>query len=192
VEKPYPISNDVGIASRGSSSTLIDDTRHWQDNILRGALLRIEKQRQVYERIILSNTYNTITFSPLPTGVEVEEGDRWSISMVVRGTPLEKANLQNMAISADKDILSTDLEPLAGASLFRIMVAMSTAGVFSASITKGDNTQVLDFYEGANLQADSLYIFDLLVHPGDSVNFRYSTDAILRILRVQEIMVATQ
>jgi len=192
VEGLYAVSNDIGIASRGSSTTLIDDTRHWQDNILRGALLRIEKKQQVYERIILSNTYNTITFSPLPTGVEVERGDRWSISIVVRGTPLEKVNLQNTAVSADTDILPTSLEPLAGPSLLRIMLAMSYAGVFSATITKEEDTQVLHFYEGSNLQADSLYIFDMLVHPGDSVNFRYSVDSTLRILRVQEIMVASQ
>jgi len=86
MEDLYAVSNDIGIASRGSSSTLIDDTRHWQDDILKGALLRIEKKRQVYERIILSNTYNTITFSPLPTGVEVKRGDRWSISRLLRGT----------------------------------------------------------------------------------------------------------
>jgi len=86
VQDLYAVSNDVGIASRGSSDTLIDDTRHWQDDILKGVLLRIEKEQQVYERIVLSNTYNTITFSPLPTGVEVKRGDRWSISGLLRGT----------------------------------------------------------------------------------------------------------
>jgi len=192
MQQPYAVSNDIGIASRGSSGTLIDDTRHWQDNILRGALLRIEKEEQVYERIVLSNTYNTVTFSPLPPGVEVKRGDRWSISIVVRATPLEKANLQNVAISANTNILSTDLEPLAAASLLRIMVAMSASGVFRASITKGEDVQVVDFYEGASLQADSLYMFDMLVHPGDLVNFRYSVDATLRVLRIEEVMLATQ
>jgi len=159
MQQPYAVSNDIGIASRGSSGTLIDDTRHWQDNILRGALLRIEKEEQVYER---------------------------------RATPLEKANLQNVAISANTNILSTDLEPLAAASLLRIMVAMSDSGVFRASITKGEDVQVVDFYEGASLQADSLYMFDMLVHPGDLVNFRYSVDATLRVLRIEEVMLATQ
>jgi len=192
MQQPYPVSGDVGIASRGSNNTLVDDSRHWQDDILRGGLLRIEKEQQVYERIVLSNTYNTITFSALPPGVEVKRGDRWSVSIVVRGTPLEKANLQNVAVSAETNILATDLEPLAGASLFRIMVAMSASGVFRASITKDEDVQVLDFYEGASLQADSLYMFDMLVHPGDLVNFRYSVDATLRILRIEEVMVATQ
>jgi len=40
--------------------------------------------------------------------------------------------------------------------------------------------------------ANALYIFDMLVHSGDKVNFQYSVNATLLVLRVQEIVVATQ
>jgi len=39
---PFLISEDSGIASGGSSTTLRDDTRFWQDNILRGGILALK------------------------------------------------------------------------------------------------------------------------------------------------------
>ncbi|MBW2674251.1 MAG: hypothetical protein JRD89_12695 [Deltaproteobacteria bacterium] len=84
---PFLISEDSGIASGGSSTTLRDDSRFWQDNILRGTLIRIYRGEEVYERVVVSNTYNQVTFSPLPTGVEVRRGDRWSLKPVIRTLP---------------------------------------------------------------------------------------------------------
>jgi len=84
---PFLISEDSGIASGGGNDILRDDTRFWQDNILRGSLLRISRGEEVYERIVLSNTYNQITFSPLPTGMEVRRGDKWSLKLVVPMLP---------------------------------------------------------------------------------------------------------
>jgi len=50
----------------------------------------------------------------------------------------------------------------------------------------------VEFNAGASLVANALYIFDMLVHSGDKVNFRYSVNATLLVLRVQEIGAATQ
>lgn len=103
--------------------------------------------------------------------------------------PLEKANEHSLAVTAATDILTTALSPGGGraAALFRIMVAMDTAGVFSARVTKSATTVGVDFNAGSNLVANALYIFDMLVHSGDTVNFRHSVSATMSVLRVQEI-----
>ena len=64
--------------------------------------------------------------------------------------------------------------------------------VFSAMVTKESSQQQLMFNSAGNLVADAVYIFDVLVHSGDSVNFQHSANATLKVLRVQEIVSATQ
>ena len=119
-------------------------------------------------------------------------GKHYSLADTVRLEPIELANEQNIAVTADTDILAAALTPLNFPCLFRVMAAFSAAGIFRATITKGANTQTVDFNSGGNLVAASLYIFDLLVHEGGSVNFRHSVDATLQVLRVQEIDAGVQ
>jgi len=120
-------------------------------------------------------------------------GDEQSIDKSLKYLrPVEKANEHNTAETADTDILAAALSPTKLPCLFRIMVAFSATGVFKATITKTANTQTVSFNSGANLIADCLYIFDMLVHEGDTVNFKYSVDATLEVLRVQEIAGGTQ
>jgi hypothetical protein len=106
--------------------------------------------------------------------------------------PVELANQQNVAVAADTDILAAALPPLNYPTLFRVMVAFSAAGILRAIITKGVDTQTVNFNSGNNLAAASVYVFDLLVHNGGSVNFRYSVAATLQVLRVQEIDAGVQ
>ena len=108
-------------------------------------------------------------------------------------TPIEKANEQAPAVAANTDILTTPLTPLAPPCLFRIMVCSDTAAVFRATINNGVNTQTVSFNNAANLTVDALYIFDLLIHTGDIINFQFDVLVnILRIFRVQEIGAGTQ
>ena len=107
--------------------------------------------------------------------------------------PYEQANEQASAEDADEDILDAVLTPIKTPCLFRIMVCTDTAAVFSARITKGANTQTVDFNDSTNLTADALYIFDLLVHSGDTINFRFDADVnMMKVLRVQEITAGVQ
>ena len=115
-----------------------------------------------------------------------------SLADTARIEPVELANEQNVAVTADTDILAAVLTPLNYPCLFRVMAAFSAAGIFRATITKAGNTQTVDFNSGGNLVAASLYIFDLLVHEGGSVNFQYSVEATLQVLRVQEIDAGVQ
>jgi len=103
--------------------------------------------------------------------------------------PIPKANLHNTAILASTDILATALAPLYGreCSIFRVMVAMDAGGIFRATVTKATVMVTVGFNTGVSLASNSVYTFDLLVHSGDTVNFQYSANATLLLLRVQEI-----
>jgi hypothetical protein len=109
--------------------------------------------------------------------------------------PTELAILQNEKLpDTGNNWLNEDLVPLISPTTFRIQVAVSVSGIFSATITNEGNTQIVDFNmtSGPDLIKDGVYVFELLVHNGDSINFQYSTDdGRIKILRVQEIDAAT-
>ena len=114
--------------------------------------------------------------------------------MIVSGlTPVEKANSHDTSVTAATDILSATIAPSSGrdSNIFHIMVAFSAVGVFSARVTKSDTTVSINFNSGSDLTANAAYMFDMLVHTGDAVQFRYSATATMLVLRVQEIGVAT-
>lgn len=104
-------------------------------------------------------------------------------------SPIQGAFIHNQALpNTDANWLETDITPTNVPTCFRIMVGTSITGIFKTAITNGGNTQVLNFNGGVALAVDSLYIFELLVHSGDTINFRFSTTTgTIRVLRVQEI-----
>jgi hypothetical protein len=111
----------------------------------------------------------------------------------ISNTPIEKANIHNQALpAANTNWLTTNIVPTNSPTTFMVEVAVSIAGNFSAVVTKAGNSQVVTFnvVPGPALVAGGLYIFNVLVHSGDSVNFQYSTTgvgAIIQLLRVQEL-----
>jgi len=135
-------------------------------------------------------------FPPQVTGISDVSGSDVNIvgNFADKFIPIEKVVIHNQALPiANTNWLPSDITPTNAPTLFRIEVAVSKAGRFSATITRGGDTQVVEFNNGSNINADTINIFDLLVHSGDSINFRYSvTNAAIRILRVQEIDAATQ
>ena len=188
------LADDYGIATKGSETTIEDLVKNWQENIWAGSTILIFIEKALHVRRVTSNTSTKLTFKSLPEGVKVRQGDRWALrqGLKTQFTPIEKANQHNVSVTADINILSSDLTPANTPCLFRIMVCLDTAGVFSAKITKSDDSQTVKLNSASNLTADALYIFDLLVHSGDSVNFQHSANATLKVFRVQEIVAATQ
>ncbi|MBA7591253.1 hypothetical protein ES708_33405 [subsurface metagenome] len=183
--------DDHGVATKGSETTLEDLTKSWEENICAGATLSILIENTLYIKKVTSNTNQKLTFKALPDGVKARKGDRWILRRSELA-PLEKASEHNLSVTADTNILSQSLTPLNTPCLFRIMVCLGTAGVFSAMVTKADSTQQLKFNSASNLTADAVYIFDILVNSGDTVNFQHSATATLKVLRVQEIVGAVQ
>ena len=188
------LADDQGVATKGSETTLEDLSKNWEGGIWAGATLLVFIEEALYVRRVTSNTNTKLIFNSLPGGVKARRGDKWALKQGLKTqfTPIEKANQHNVSVTADRDILSSEITPSNTPCLFRIMVCLNTAGVFSAMITKSDSEQQLKFNAASNLVAHAVYMFDLLVHDGDSVNFQHSADATLKVLRVQEIVAATQ
>jgi hypothetical protein len=107
-------------------------------------------------------------------------------------TPSAKATVHNTAITAATNILASDITPSDPPSIFRIFVAVNTAGVFSARITRDTTTVGVNLNGGTSLTANAAYMFDILVHSGDSVNFQHSGSGTLLVLRVEECRAGTQ
>lgn len=184
---------DKGTATGGSNTTLVDNTKSWETNIWADAILQVKIGGIEYHRTILSNTADTITINALPGGVAVSAGCEYSIRRVVSPLiPLDKANEHNTAELANTDILASALSPTNTPCLFRVMVAFDTTGTFRVTITSGGNTQTVIFNNNVNLTVNCLYMFDHLVHSGDTINYQYSVNAQLIVLRVQEIVAGTQ
>ena len=119
--------------------------------------------------------------------------DNRSAKQITRkALPLEKANVHNGNKNANIDFLTDALTPSDYPVLFRVQVMLPAAGKFTAKIKKGATTLTSHFNGGSNLAASCLYIFDLLVHTGDSVNFQSDQNQNGHLLRVQEITWGTQ
>jgi hypothetical protein len=182
-----------GIATGGSNTTLQDNTKDWEVNHYEDALLRVVIGGITYERYIISNTADTLTINALPGVTVVSAGDAYEIVETANPlNPLARAQEHNVAVVGGADILGAALAPINTPCLFRIAAGFDAAGVLSVTITRGGNTQVQQFNHGVVLVANCLYMFDHLVHSGDTINYRYSVNATLQTLRVQEIIAATQ
>jgi len=125
--------------------------------------------------------------------VATSRNTRTSRQIIRKALPLEKANVHNTNKTALADFLAADITPSDPPCLFRIQVALTTAAAFKAKITKATNTQTVGLNGGADLAAACVYIFDLIVHTGDSVNFISDENQTpVMLLRVQEIAWGTQ
>ncbi len=113
------------------------------------------------------------------------------LARMAQFVPLEKAAQHEVAETAGVDILAADLTPTNTPCLFRIMVVLSVAGIFSARLTNGGTTVVANLNSGVALPADCAYMFDVLVHSGDTVNFQTTVNGNVT-LRVQEIVGGVQ
>jgi len=109
-----------------------------------------------------------------------------------REIPLEKANEHNKSCTKDTDFLSTAITPSYPPSMLRIFVCSQTAAKFLTRVTKATNVQTLTFNSDGNLTANVPYIFEMLVHSGDTINFQFNTTLTMSVFRVQEIMMGTQ
>lgn len=94
--------------------------------------------------------------------------------------------------AANTNILVSDITPDFPPTDFRVQTIMSNSGNFSVVITNGGDSQIgllnANSPVGVTLMAGALYTFDVLVHDGDQVNFRYNnTGGTIQTLRVQEI-----
>lgn len=184
---------DSGVATAGTGNTLQDTAKDWEVDMWEDAILEVVIGGVEYHRTITANTDDTLTFNALPGAVVVAAGDTYGIRRMANPlSPLARAEEHNIAVVGGADILGVAIVPLNTPCLFRVAVGFDTAGVFSVTITRAANTQVQQLNHGVVLTANCLFMFDILVAAGDIINYRYSVNATLQTLRLQEIVAATQ
>jgi len=176
IPSPFAVSQDLGIASGGDNSTLRDDTRHWQDNVLRGCLLRIWKGDEAYETVVLSNTYNTVTFSPLPTGVKVTRGDKWFLRSVMPLLPQSAVSKLDRYSGADTEyqtVVSWTVSDSKFGILKEISMVSDTYSSTYFRLTIGGEVK----FEDKQIQATlTLPYPDLVLAPGQQVLLEAKSD----------------
>jgi len=123
---------------------------------------------------------------------DTSRDSRSSRQVTRKAIPLEKAHVHYEDITANDDILASDITPSDAPCLFRVMVQLDTAAVFSAMVSDGSDEVTLQFNSGSQLTAGAIFMFDMLVHSGDLINFQADQNAKLEKLIVQEILWGTQ
>ena len=195
---PLPVTSetalDSGVATGGTVNTVIDTTRGWQVNIFADAIVEVVDISTgiSYMRTVDSNTATALDFTTNPLPAAVVAGDLYSIKRTVNPlSPVAKALLHNVAgYLAGADMLGAALAPTNTPCLFKVMISCSTSGIFSVTTTNaagGGGTVVQQFQGGVALNTNSMYGFTHLVHAGDTINYRYSVNALIQGLRVTEI-----
>jgi len=121
-------------------------------------------------------------------GKEATGRDSRSARQITRkAIPLEKANVHDGDKDANNDFLAVNLTPSDYPVLFRVQVMLPAAAKFTAMISDGTTELSCDLNGGSNLVASALYVFDVLVHEDDEVNFQSDQNQDGFLLRVQEI-----
>ena len=106
-------------------------------------------------------------------------------------TPIVKADIHGTNPGALKDILGADLIPTYPPCLFRTMICIKSSSLF-AVIFKNGNISPLFLNSGIELNAGCAYIFDILVHSEDKINFQVYNNTVIVELKVQELVGGTQ
>jgi len=92
------VSEDTGRATGGSNTTLEDTTKNWETNMWVGATIHIFKNGVEYLRSVTANTNTVITFTPLPTGIDVAAGDGWAVRRPIAVTDISDRIARELGI----------------------------------------------------------------------------------------------
>lgn len=126
-------------------------------------------------------------------GSEDTTRDSRSAKQVTRkAIPLEKAHIHDTAYTANADFLAPDIEPSDAPCLFRVLVCLDTAAVFKVVVDDGSTEVDMAMNGGAQLTAQAVYMFDVLVHADDTINFEADQSVQIEKFIVQEVLWAVQ
>jgi len=107
--------------------------------------------------------------------------------LLSRITPRLKASIFNQTVTANTNIFSTDISPQFNPSVFRIYATFNASGNLIVTRTKSGVTVNETLNGGTVLNANSAYIFDVIVELGETINLQYSANAAALVLKVIEI-----
>lgn len=110
---PLPVKDAIesSVATGGTNTTIVDDTKDYETNLFIGKLVKINIGDVDYLRTIVSNSGNTLVIAPLPEGVMAANGCEYSI----------KEGVRNVIFG-----LSTDTKPTTGIPKGKVFYAMDT------------------------------------------------------------------
>ncbi len=105
------------------------------------------------------------------------------------GTYYKRGEVFNTSVTADQDILSSDIDTAREPSRLWIHCSFSDAGVLSLTRTKGTTTVTETFWRGESLDANAAYEFAVMTDSGETYNLQYSVNATaLKILVFEEVL----
>lgn len=103
-------------------------------------------------------------------------------------TPETHATLFNTSVTAGANILATSVTPNDAPTHFRIYATFDTSGILTVRRNNGGAATLTEELNAGNtLDANAAYVFDILVHAGQSINLRYSVDATAKQLSIVEV-----
>jgi hypothetical protein len=103
---PLPVFSDAddgGISSGGSTSSLVDNTKYWNPGVWVGALLIISIDKQIYFTNVVSNTGQTLFFTPFPSTVKIFQNNY-----------ILKRNPAAAVVSPVSNVFTSKVAPAAG------------------------------------------------------------------------------
>lgn len=171
-----PTADDVGTATGGDSTTLIDSTKYWPD--LGPATLYMLIANQLYVTSISANTTDRLTFPALPGGVKPEAGTPYAIKRIgltayakVATKIIDLSSLAAGATSALTDCTAINLKvgPTA--------LALTIACTFDALATQGIKVHVRSSYDGTNYDTQDF----------DAWTPNFTAGASIRVTKVYDV-----
>lgn len=102
-------------------------------------------------------------------------------------TPVLKASIFNTVVTANTNILSSNISPTYSPTTFRIYATFNTQGILSIVRTRGTTTVTEQLNGGYTLNANAAYAFDVVVEQGETINLQYSANATALVLKILEI-----
>lgn len=102
-------------------------------------------------------------------------------------TPVLKASIFNTVVTANTNILSSNISPTYSPTTFRIYATFNTQGILSIVRTRGTTTVTEQLNGGYTLNANAAYTFDVVVEQGETINLQYSANATALVLKILEI-----
>ena len=106
--------------------------------------------------------------------------------------PINKGVIHKVAKDASADFFTSHLSPKETPCVFRAQIIVSQATKFYAAILHDGADEIKAVFNGdQDLVANTVYIFDLLVSQGDTVNYEINDNATTIYCRVHEIPIGS-
>jgi hypothetical protein len=155
--------DDAGTATGGSTNTLTDTSKYWSNTptpVWAGTIILMQIAGQFYTSKVLSNTDQTITFDPLPTGVKVTSGCPYAIKSI------NPTSSSLWLPSSPAVIYDSGVKPAAGTYYSDLVNCLSLNNELFYIVNTCDKAVVIDLVGNILNVATGMFLMD---YPSTSV-----------------------